>query len=190
MERYFLAAEERGTSLPPPKFKWTPAHRDIDVVINVECSMSSIEEWLGNAWADYFAKLGAMHHAVAKVTTESAKEALKEHRKVLRYISWGVQQVVASEKYGRDAVPGPRPPEMRAPVPVQRANDHVLVRNARTGELKCKICGVSARTQASLDNIRVGGSRRCEPSSMTQALTRDLFGPLQMCGVSLSVTAV
>ena len=101
--------------------------------------------------------------------------ALKEHRKVLQYVSWGVQRVVASQQYGRDVFPGPRPVEMRAPVLVQKADDHVLYKNVKTGEFKCRSCGASARTPASLDNLRVGGGRKCAPSKVTQALTNEFF---------------
>eukprot|EP00959_Pyramimonas_sp_CCMP1952_P391342 8201121-Pyramimonas_sp.AAC.1 len=37
------------------------------------------------------------------------------------------------------------------------------------------MCGASARTPASLDNLRVGGGRKCAPSKVTQALTNEFF---------------
>ena len=77
----FATCRSRSPALPAVRFQWTPARRDIDDVV---AAGSSIEDWLGNAWADFFAKCGAASHMVAETVGESVRLALAEHKKTTR----------------------------------------------------------------------------------------------------------
>eukprot|EP00959_Pyramimonas_sp_CCMP1952_P428489 8974773-Pyramimonas_sp.AAC.1 len=53
-----------------PRARWTPAHGDLDSLLFGERSPSldrsvdtAVFDYLGNMWADFFAKLGAKRHA-------------------------------------------------------------------------------------------------------------------------------
>ncbi|CAK0844218.1 unnamed protein product [Prorocentrum cordatum] len=90
----------------PPKFRWTPAHRSLEELVGT--GPQELRDWLGNGWADYFARCGAASHALAGSVAEAVTAALKQHRKVLQFVPWAVLQVVVREQWGCDVeVSGP-----------------------------------------------------------------------------------
>ena len=93
------AAAARQSGALQLQFQWTPAHHDIDHVVE---STGSVEDWLGNAWANNFVKFGATYHMVAHTVSDSIRLALAEHKKICSFISWG-------------GAPSHRVPEIRRP---------------------------------------------------------------------------
>eukprot|EP00959_Pyramimonas_sp_CCMP1952_P021743 457956-Pyramimonas_sp.AAC.1 len=47
-------ASGRRTRRDPPMFRWTPAHRSLEELVGTE--PQELRDWLGNGWADYFAR--------------------------------------------------------------------------------------------------------------------------------------
>ena len=169
---FFQAARRRATSLPPVQFTWTPAHCDINSVLH---DPEEVERWLGNAWADFFAKVGASHHLVSQTLSQSVGQALQKHKKVLQFIAWSCQKVIVSQQWGRDAPPVGRPPEMRAPVVFGRRDDHELWFSGALNMWKCRRCGRSASTESTLALIRVGSGRLCAPTAIQVIATSEFF---------------
>eukprot|EP00959_Pyramimonas_sp_CCMP1952_P259206 5419189-Pyramimonas_sp.AAC.1 len=52
----FELAQRRPVQDPPPHFVWTPAHLSLEEVLERELDPMT---WIGNAWADLFAKLAS-----------------------------------------------------------------------------------------------------------------------------------
>ena len=171
--RDIFGAARRRTISAPPSFRWTPAHRDASLLLDSDAL--EVRDWIGNAWADFFARLGATQHTVAKALAESVSEALKQHRQVLEFISYACLRVVRFKRYGVDAEV-PRPLwQHSAPVVFGRVDDHQLYYCAELQQHRCRRCNASASTRASLHTIRSGSLRRCSPTTVEQAMAAAYF---------------
>ncbi|CAK0896308.1 unnamed protein product [Prorocentrum cordatum] len=171
--RDIFVASRRRTLPDPPKSRWTPAHRFLEELMGTE--PQELRDWLGIGWADYFARCGAASHALAGSVVEAVTAALKQHRKVLEFISWAALQVVARKQWGCD-VEVPRPPcEQARPIVVARSTDHVLAYCASLGRYQCTQCGVTATTGSSLESLQTGSHRVCRPSRVARAPNAEYF---------------
>eukprot|EP00959_Pyramimonas_sp_CCMP1952_P234266 4895120-Pyramimonas_sp.AAC.1 len=61
-----------------------------------------LRDWPSNGGADYFARCGAASRALAGSVGEAATAALKQHCKVLQFISWAALRAVARKQWGCD----------------------------------------------------------------------------------------
>eukprot|EP00959_Pyramimonas_sp_CCMP1952_P327839 6863518-Pyramimonas_sp.AAC.1 len=66
---FFLPqATRRPPEYPPPTFVWTPARLTLEQVL--ERRLDPIA-WIGNAWADLFAKLASTRAMIARAMAEA-----------------------------------------------------------------------------------------------------------------------
>eukprot|EP00959_Pyramimonas_sp_CCMP1952_P090979 1904751-Pyramimonas_sp.AAC.1 len=63
-------------SAAPPTFEWTPAHKDFESVSTDPSA--DVLNFVGNAWADMFAKWGSRSHAVPEALVDFHKRKLQE----------------------------------------------------------------------------------------------------------------
>ena len=166
------AARERSLE-DAPTFRWTPAHRSATELMEAE--PREICDWIGNAWADYFARLGAIQHTVARTLSKSIVAAMKQHRLVLQFLSQACLRVICYQRYGRDAVPAKPLRQQMGPVVFGRPDDHDLWHCEQTGQYRCRTCNATASTQASLASLRSGSLRRCAPTAVTRAMAKVFF---------------
>ena len=69
-----------------PTFSWTPAHRDwSDVYCNGD--PGDIQDFLGNLWADFFARLGADTHAAAETVVKFQQAQLPQVKLTYDFLS-------------------------------------------------------------------------------------------------------
>eukprot|EP00959_Pyramimonas_sp_CCMP1952_P148478 3106498-Pyramimonas_sp.AAC.1 len=70
-----------------PSFSWVPAHKTLQEALDLEIPL---RWWVGNMWADWFAKLGAHQHAVSQGFCDFLAAELKRAQELLEYVSWAV----------------------------------------------------------------------------------------------------
>ena len=150
-------------------------------------------DFIGNSWADMFAKWGAQSHAVADVLVDFHKSKLVDAKAAAKVFSWMVQVVAqkAAELVPRDGESKPPAPRDRAPE--LALTSHELWVCARTGEHRCVHCNHFARTPYSLRALRAS---LCSPTPAKQgaaerffALTPDEFVPARAAAVEEAMRA-
>eukprot|EP00959_Pyramimonas_sp_CCMP1952_P348313 7296235-Pyramimonas_sp.AAC.1 len=67
---------------------------------NMGTEPQELRNWLGDGWADYFARCGAAFDALVGSVAEAATAALKQHRKVPQFISWAALQAWLADNGG------------------------------------------------------------------------------------------
>ena len=75
------------TFLRSPSFSWVPAHQSLEEALQLGIP---VRWWVGNLWADWFAKLDAHQHAVPNGFCDSLTAELKGARAVLELVSCAV----------------------------------------------------------------------------------------------------
>eukprot|EP00974_Lingulodinium_polyedra_P067589 6545398-Lingulodinium_polyedra.AAC.1 len=56
-------------------------------------------DWLGNAWADFFAKQGAERHRAAPSDVEALKASMGFALRWGRAVSWSLEHIVGSGRW-------------------------------------------------------------------------------------------
>ncbi|CAK0847438.1 unnamed protein product, partial [Prorocentrum cordatum] len=114
---------------------WIPAHRSIEDYIERDLSPA---HYLGNMWADWFARRGADSHAPPKVYEEIYKAEIVFAKKVASYIGWAMQRALKVGKWEPDVSDAPsRLKEFKQP-PVQVTT--YVVAKLRDGSFVCRRC--------------------------------------------------
>ena len=159
-----------GSSDEHPTFQWVPAHRSAEDVL-ADWSADFLD-FVGNEWADHFAKKGARSHMVAQVLQDVHRQRLVEAQKDAQVFSWMARTVArrADELQPRAGAPAPRraPP----PAPIVALETHEFMVCDRLSEHRCRVCNHWARTPASLKALR---ARPCAPSPLQRASAARYF---------------
>jgi len=162
----FAQVAQRRSSSEPPGFLWTPAHLTIEEALERGCDPVA---WIGNAWADYFAKLASSRAMIANVTKDAIESELQYHKATLDCISWAAARMIRTKKWTDTPPPPPPPPSAPRVPPFARLSlhGHKFYVNESTGEVRCINCCVGARTRATLQHLCNGPSRYCKPTSLS-----------------------
>eukprot|EP00959_Pyramimonas_sp_CCMP1952_P333058 6974241-Pyramimonas_sp.AAC.1 len=107
-----------------PNFVWVPSHKSLE-----EYAQMCIPPlfFLGNAWADWFARAGAAEHKVSQVYEDFYMMEYRQHQKVAQYMAWAMRRMLSVGGWDPDQAYVP----VRAPVwpqPQLTVVEHQLVR--------------------------------------------------------------
>ena len=164
-----------GDGDPAPTFEWTPAHREWDDVVSAG-SPTDIMNFLGNAWADFFARLGSESHAVADTVVKCQAAMIKRTQLTFDFLARFSQAIAALAQ----ELPPPSPEAARA-TPRKQSNDHLaltehtLFHFPALAEWRCSVCNLYAKTPASLAQLRTGSRRVCGPSTFQRWKAKAVF---------------
>eukprot|EP00959_Pyramimonas_sp_CCMP1952_P438657 9183498-Pyramimonas_sp.AAC.1 len=134
---------------PRPKFTWAPAHRELEGVLHL--SQRHIEDWCGNLWADFFARIGSSMHKAPDVAVSVGRASIKKFKSTWGFLSRAVQVFGVA---GQTIEPPPVPP--KAPVQGGSLVQHDLVFMPARSEWRCRSCNTSATTEHTLKGLRSG----------------------------------
>ena len=150
----FHAAEEKGV----PDFAWVPSHLTIDGALEKRISVLDVQ---GNAWADYFARLGALSHALPEKYVDGFDLQVGAVQSHARFLGLAVARIAELGLWSQER--GERPPSgPRAAL--LNSSQHQFVRFPDTGEVRCKECNRSACTELTLRTLRNRSHGLCEPT--------------------------
>ena len=113
----------------PVSFVWVKAHRQLEDVL--DASQEELFDFLGNSWADFFARIGAMEHQVAQVAVDAEAEHLKAAKRTWDFLSRAVfpTSTIASQ------VERPEAPDVQKRGP-RGCIASLAPPNPQTGEMK------------------------------------------------------
>ena len=102
--------------------------------------MHSTLFFLGNGWADWFARAGALEHKVSQVYEDFYMIEYRQHQKVAQYMSWAMRRMlqVGGWEPEDEFVPVRAPVQPRGPQ--LTVVEHQLVRLGGSGALMCRAC--------------------------------------------------
>ena len=147
-----------------------PAHRTLDQLIADRAPHSEIWTFLGNAWADFFAKLGAQEYEVAKVAVASLEATISNTKLSCDFLGRAVQMICARPEVSAPCGYRPAPSAPAAPaVPALVVIAHDPVAMGRSGHVQCRKCLAIARTSVSRKCLLKPGAI-CSPSPMLAQL--------------------
>ena len=142
---------------------------------------------MGNAWADFFAKLGALDVAVADVAATPLQEAIKECKLSCQFLARAVQIICARPDVSGAAPALPQPPKEERPRLVIVAHDTVPLAPGSSA-LQCRQCLAVARTPASAKSLHKPGAQ-CEPVPMLRQLAALAEGEAAYAAAAASLGA-
>ena len=158
----FAQVAQHRSSSEPPVFVWTPTHLTAEEALERGCDLVA---WVGNAWADYFAKLASSRAMIANVTKEALEGEIKYHKATLDYISWAAARMIRTGEW-TDTPPPPSAPRM-SPSSRLSLHGHNFYVSDSTDEVRCIACFVGARTRSTLLHLCTGPSRFCKPTALS-----------------------
>ena len=130
--------------------------------------------WLvGNRWADYFAKLGALPIKILEGHAKYYKGCMAGSAQYAKYLARAVQRSCQLELWSEKAVltPAPiRPPRSVGAGVVLLIHEHDLVEIR--GKLMCRRCPRTAKTAEARRQLTGGTDRRCVPSAISRMQAR------------------
>ncbi|CAK0829323.1 unnamed protein product, partial [Prorocentrum cordatum] len=85
-----LHAAAAARAVPPPRFRWAPAHRTLEQAI--EEGIRPLD-WLGNCWADFFANLGAAEIKLPDSATEAIHAELQRALDTADNLGWAAARI-------------------------------------------------------------------------------------------------
>ena len=121
----------------PPAFRWTPAHLTMKEALDRDLR---ITDWLGNQWADVFAKLGASQIKVEDHVVKETKARLADAIDRAKYVAY----ISITKKWGDLDEQGtniiiPQPPKQQVPRLVSFVGHTYIDRPS--GGVMCARCG-------------------------------------------------
>ena len=81
---------------PPLRFTWAPAHRSLEQVLEQGLR---VDHWIGNQWADFFAKAGAQQHRVEARRVEHFTDYVARMLARARFMAWALSRISASGRW-------------------------------------------------------------------------------------------
>ena len=161
---------ECNPSRCPPEFVWVRAHRALEDVLDLE--PQAIMDYLGNHWADFFARMGAQCNQVAQVAVDAEAAHLKQNKLTWQFLASAVQTVSAMAS----CVEGPEEPSRAVHSgPRLSVAHHDLHFFPALGMWRCRACNVSATAQSTLLGLKSGAARHCHPSSIQRWRAQQFF---------------
>ena len=157
--RSIFAHAEKRTSPAPISFVWTPAHLSVEQAYERGCDLVA---WVGNSWADYFAKLASARSMIARGVCEAIEGELQYHKTTLDYVSWAAARVARLRRW--TDIPPPPARFRHPPAPRLTLHEHSFFMDSRSGEVRCARCFAGARTSSTLAHLCNGAQRACKPT--------------------------
>eukprot|EP00959_Pyramimonas_sp_CCMP1952_P461538 9481748-Pyramimonas_sp.AAC.1 len=159
----FDAAADQG-GLPRPAATWCPAHLEFEEF--VQCADLDPMDYLGNAWADWFAKVGALEHKLPDALADLFRVRLADAREEAAVLAWHQAALGALAEDARALVQRVHRPA--APVaPAVLGHRHQLQRGP--AGWRCTECLATATTEAARRRLE---SSSCEPSALQGMMAR------------------
>ncbi|CAK0905741.1 unnamed protein product [Prorocentrum cordatum] len=153
----FDAAADQG-GLPRPAATWCPAHLEFEEF--VQCADLDPMDYLGNAWADWFAKVGALERKLPDALADLFRARLADAHEEAAVLAWHQAALGALAEDARALVQRVHRPA--APVaPAVLGHRHQLQRGP--AGWRCTECLATATTEAARRR-RLDSS--CEPSAL------------------------
>ena len=175
--RQIVATVERR-GVPMPTAEWVRAHRELEDAVLAD---GTAFRYVGNFWADVFAKMGSGSIMVSEVHARACETQLRDAREAMRYVAWAAERAVRLSVGGSTAVPQQvaqaAPVSTKVPELSIVAHDLVQLTN---GVLKCVVCYRYATTTASLKTLCCSP---CEPPTVGAFHVTETAGFAIWCGV-------
>ena len=152
-----------------PNFRWTSAHRSLDDVLPL--GAAEVFDFVGNEWADYFAKLGSQSHAVPQVLVDVHKSRLQVARKDGEAFAWMVQAAARKAEQLQPAADIPKTFKA-APAPALSITSHSLQFCEEIAEWRCSVCNRFSKTALSYRFLR---NSECAPTALQRATAERFF---------------
>jgi len=154
-----------------PSFLWTPAHRTLEELVEAQAAPDELWRFMGNAWADFFAKLGAKDVAVAEVAVSALENEVRNCKLTFEFLSRAVQLISSRPEAQECDPPPPKPVEPRYDKLVLIAHDPGPLAPGSTTAVQCRRCLAVAKTPSSVKTLLKPGAK-CAPPPMLQALAQ------------------
>ncbi|CAK0894418.1 unnamed protein product, partial [Prorocentrum cordatum] len=128
-----IAATVEGRGAPMPTAQWVRAHRELEDAVLAD---GTAFRYVGNFWADVFAKMGSASIMVSEVHVRACEIQLRDVREAMRYVAWAAERAVRLSVGGSAAVPQQvaKVAQVGMKVPELVAHD---LKQLTNGALKC-----------------------------------------------------
>ena len=135
-----------GADSDRPTAEWVPTHRHLEDAIVADGTASM---YVGNFWADIFAKMGSADIAVSNVLVRASEIKLRDARDAKRYVAWAAERVLRLSVGDSAKVPPvPAAPKVRVQKLMAMVTEHDVVM-LPNGIIKCMTCYRYAATTLS-----------------------------------------
>ncbi|CAK0795946.1 unnamed protein product, partial [Prorocentrum cordatum] len=173
-----IAATVEGSGVPMPTAERVRANRELEDAVLAD---GTAFRYVGNFWADVFAKMGSASIMVSEVHVRACEIQLRDVREAMRHVAWAAERAVRLSVGGSAAVPQQvakvAQVGMKAPELSIVAHD---IKQLTNGVLKCAVCYRFATTKASLQTVCCSP---CEPPTVGVRHVTETAGFAIWCAV-------
>ena len=160
--KVFHIAEQQ----PRPGVTWCPAHKDAHHYL-FSSGRHDVNDSCGNAWADFFAKIGAQGHVLPSALHDLCRIKMSDAKEEARLFAWLMAAIGTTMDDTRGLVPKRmRPSAPTAPVQLVQQR-HQLVR--KHASWQCAFCLASASSEAAWRRVE---RTECAPSALQKLMAR------------------
>ena len=162
-QKVFEAQEQREEQVP--QFRWTPAHKTMEDVL---AGRLPLADWIGNQWADHFAKEGARFHRVAASHVQECSNYVERMRNRAKFMAWTLAKISASKRWDEVDTSGAK---VKMPKNEDNVKQHDVIFEEHAyvwlpaGGVRCIRCNRTARTAATKRQLQ---ARPCVATPLSQ----------------------